>query len=77
MNAKEKAAELLYKYEWELMDERKSLHVKLAIIAVDEILNELAKWGAPYLFEDSVSNDWAEHRYNKYWLEVKAELEAL
>lgn len=34
------------------------------------ILEELEEWGAPYLFEESTMNDWAEKRI-KYITETK------
>lgn len=49
---------------------------RLAAMMVDNIVSELKRWGAPYLSEDSVSNDWSEKRM-QFWLDVKTEIEAL
>lgn len=48
----------------------------LAVLFVNGILDELNEWGAPYLFEDSLLNDWAEYRLS-FWNEVKSEIEKL
>jgi len=44
--------------------------IKCAIACVDEIIDELKEWGAPFLFEDAQSNDWGIKR-STYWQQVK------
>lgn len=85
MTPKEKAAELVAKFlehaEIRLNDD--SVFSKLpeakqcAFIVVNEILSELKIWGAPFLFEETSANDWANSRLNTYWQQVKTEIEAL
>lgn len=77
MTPKEKAKELYNKYEDSISGVEGSYWFesakKCALVAVDEMLNELSIWGAPYLFETSVGNDWAEKRI-LYLIEVKKEI---
>lgn len=48
---------------------------RLAQIQVVNIVNELTRWGAPYLFEDSKDNDWANNRLYNYWVDVSLNIE--
>lgn len=82
MTRKEKAKDLWDKfkvYDWDeeighMLNE--SATSDLAEAAVDEIVSELKEWGAPYLFEESTQNNWAEERM-RYWEDVKAEIKKL
>lgn len=46
---------------------------QIAMFKVVDVVNELKKWGAPYLFEDAKDNDWANERL-KYWDKVTQEI---
>lgn len=74
MTPKEKAVELLNKYlditnRWVSSPEDIKFRVKCALIAVDEIIEQLlSDWG---------DNQWRANEYIGYWQEVKTEIESL
>jgi hypothetical protein len=78
MTPKEKAQELYNKYEFVYIQNYTSKHEvkQCVLIAIDEIIEELKQWGAPMIFEESSENSWAEKRMNRYWEDVKKELES-
>lgn len=66
MNPKEKANSLLYLIEWELMGENRTLHKKLALIMVNEILG----CDAIRLAHNKETED-----EKRYWEQVQQEIE--
>lgn len=85
MNAKEKAQEFVLDCHYRICndngisqnDSTEFCAKHLATLMVDNIVSELSKeWGAPYLFEETTQNDWAEKRM-EFWSDVKTEIESL
>jgi hypothetical protein len=72
MNAKEKAEELVYKYEYLVIEYELKDMKQCALIAVDEIIEDLSfLWLHNAEFEEQLDTR------EKYWQEVKQEIEKL
>jgi hypothetical protein len=77
MKAKEKANELVYKY-WDIEDIYYSNAIECALIAVDELIEATKKYIAireKVEYSKTGYDNVVHTQYNKFWQEVKNEIQ--